>query len=64
MMNMKKKEYIVPVCEVLEMETVSMIASSPNFGVGGAEDEEDENDTGNMSNCHRGEWGNLWGNKK
>ena len=58
---MKKKEYMTPTCEVVELETVSMIAASQSFT---PEDEEDENDPGKMSNRHRGEWGNLWGSDK
>ena len=53
---MKKKEYMTPTCEVIEMETVNMCALSFN-----PDGEEGENDPGNMSNRHRGEWGNLWG---
>ena len=58
--NMKKKEYIAPSCEVLVVETVSMIATSPNFDVenGPTTEESDPNDQG--ANRHRGEWGNLW----
>ena len=63
MMNMKKKEYITPECEIIEMEVMTMIATSPNFGLD-PEDKEDENDTGSMSNRYRGEWGNLWGTRK
>lgn len=54
---MEKKEYMIPTCEVVELETISMMAASKDFNPDG---EEDENDTGNMSNRHRGEWGNLW----
>jgi hypothetical protein len=60
---MEKKEYIVPECEIIEMEVMTMIATSPNFGLD-PDDKEDENDTGNMSNRYRGEWGNLWGTRK
>ena len=51
---MKKKEYIAPSCEVVEMEIVSMIAVS--VGVG----DEIGNGTTEDANKHRGEWGNLW----
>ena len=50
---------MTPTCEVVEMETVNMCALSFN-----PEDEEVENETGNMSNRYRGEWGNLWGSDK
>ena len=57
---MKKKEYMIPTCEVVELEMVSMIATSPTFTPG----EKEENDEDDMSNRHRGEWGNLWSNIK
>ena len=57
---MKKKEYMIPTCEVVELEMVSMIATSPEFGVG---DDIEEN-FGQETNRHRGEWGNLWSNIK
>lgn len=54
---MKKKEYIKPSAEVIEMETAQMLAASASdIPVGG-----DGNDGGEaLSNRHRGEWGNLW----
>ena len=52
---MKKKMYIAPSCEVVEMEIVSMIAASFTPG---EEEENDPNEQG--ANKHRGEWGNLW----
>ena len=63
MMNMKKKEYIVPECEIIELEgAVYMQAASFDVVPDG---EEDENDPGSVgSNRHRGEWGNLWSNIK
>ena len=57
---MKKKEYMIPTCEVVELEMVSMIATSPEIGVGGSTDEGFTDD----ANRHRGEWGNLWSNIK
>jgi hypothetical protein len=51
---MKKKEYMIPTCEVVELETVSMIAGSVTETPGTGDDFELE------SNRHRGEWGNLW----
>ena len=59
---MEKKKYITPECEIIELEgAVYMQAGSFDVGLG---DQEDENDPGNMSNRHRGEWGNLWGTRK
>ena len=56
---MKKKKYIVPECEVIEVEIGSQLLSASfedsNFG------EEEDNDVNQMgANRHRGEWGNLW----
>ena len=53
---MEKKEYIAPVCEVIELETISMLAGSLNQGIDG-----EEPDIELQTNRHRGEWGNLWG---
>ena len=62
MMNMKKKEYITPECEIIELEgAVYMQSTSFDKELG---EEEGENDSGWMSNRHRGEWGNLWSNIK
>ena len=54
---MEKKKYITPECEVIEMEIMSMIATSPDLGIG---DDYEESDPNDMVNKHRGEWGNLW----
>ena len=62
MMNMEKKEYIAPECEIIELEgAVYMQAGSFEVVPDG---EEEENNTGSMSNRYRGEWGNLWGTRK
>ena len=53
---MEKKEYFAPVCEVIELETISMLAGSINQKYEGEEEEDIELQT----NRHRGEWGNLW----
>ena len=59
---MEKKEYIVPECEIIELEgAVYMQAGSFDVDLG---DKEEENNTGSMSNRYRGEWGNLWGTRK
>ena len=53
---MEKKEYIAPVCEVIELETISMLAGSFKQEIEG-----EEGDIELQTNRHRGEWGNLWG---
>ena len=53
--NMKKKQYIKPQMEVLELTTVSMLATSgPTIS--------DEKVEGGIweANDRRGSWGNLW----
>ena len=60
MMNMKK-QYVKPILEVVNIEyetmmlTVSGEQSSAGTGSGTA-----GNDTPDLSNRHRGTWGNLW----
>ena len=57
MKNMDTKKYIAPECEVMEVETVCMIAASEDLGFG---DEWEDNELPMDANKHRGEWGNLW----
>ena len=61
MMNMKKKKYIAPECEIVELEgAVYMQAASFKGELG------DDLEYGSTqdANRHRGEWGNLWSNMK
>ena len=52
---MEKKEYVIPTCEVVELEgTVYMQAGSIDVTPGEGDDFELQ------GNRHRGEWGNLW----
>lgn len=53
---MEKEEYIAPVCEVIELETISMLAGSINQKF----EKETEGDIELQTNRHRGEWGDLW----
>ena len=59
MMKMKKKEYMIPTCEVVELETTVMMLS-----LSLEEGEEWEEGGTYETNRHRGEWGNLWSNIK
>ena len=52
-----KKIYIAPDMEIVELEVVDMLAASLSVGVS---DEVTEDDAV-MSNRHRGEWGDRWG---
>ena len=52
---MEKKEYISPVAEIVEVGTLNMLALSK-------ESVEQVSDEEQMSNEHRGDWENIWGN--
>lgn len=52
---MEKKEYISPVAEIVEVGTLNMLALSKESG-------EQMDDEDQMSNEHRGDWENIWGN--
>ena len=54
---MKKKAYIKPSVEVIELESETMMLSASNQ-VGVFEDETEEDAW--MTNRRRGTWGNLW----
>ena len=57
---MEKKEYIKPSAEVVEIETVQMLAASAeNIPVGG----DGQGGGEALSNDRRGKWGDLWGNE-
>ena len=52
---MEKKAYIAPEMEVMNVETVEMIAASLNmYG------EYVDTETQQLSHGRRGKWGNLW----
>ena len=52
---MKKKQYIAPSMEVVEIELSELLASSiPDIDI------EDGEGTEILSNKRRGRWGNLW----
>lgn len=57
----KKKKYIAPQIEVVEIEASQVLsASAEDIPVGG-----DGTSGGDaLSNRHRGTWGNLWGDEK
>ena len=52
---MNKKTYIAPAMEIVEIEMVSMIATS-GIGV----DSDHDGGYEQLSNRRRGTWGNLW----
>lgn len=54
---MEKKKYIAPECIVVEIEPATLIAVSIGYG-------DSEDDVVLQSNHYRGEWGNLWSDKK
>ena len=51
---MKKKQYIAPEVEIIELDMIDMLAASIGFGTGN----KDAGDS--FSNRHRGNWGDLW----
>jgi hypothetical protein len=53
---MEKETYIAPQIEVIELDVVTMLAASNEFGV--TETPTDKN--ADLSNGRRGTWGNLW----
>ena len=53
-----KEVYIKPALDVTELELVTMLAAS-NIEV-----KPGEEGTEQLSNRHRGTWGNLWDNEK
>ena len=50
---MEKETYIAPQMEVLEIESIEMMATSLVFNEEGGNEE-------SLSNGRRGQWGNLW----
>jgi hypothetical protein len=52
---MIKKKYLIPTIDVVIMDSVSMIATSPSFDL---KDEEDENDPGKMTNKRQNDFMN------
>ena len=50
---MKKKEYISPVAEILEIGALSVLALSKT--------DEQVDDDGQLAPEHRGDWENIWG---
>lgn len=55
---MKKKQYIAPEVELVELEMVEILAASIRIGEGEKNAEE------SFSNDRRGGWGNLWGDEE
>ena len=59
---MKKKKYIAPSMEVMDIESVEMIAASvPQIGIVDPNDPDGKGED-ILSNKRRGRWGNLWDN--
>ena len=60
MKNMKK-QYVTPIIDIVDIEPESLMltVSSEQTNVGTGNDTAG-NDTPDLSNRHRGSWGNLW----
>ena len=58
--NMNNKEqYTPPLCEVIALETIGMLAISGNKGIEGWGHDSDDSEFGGAPE-RRGTWGNLW----
>ena len=56
-----KKIYIVPQCDIVDVEPLSIIATSPNLGLG--DDKGSEGDDGGFmedAGAARGDWSSIW----
>ena len=56
-----KKIYIVPQCDFVDIEPLSIIATSPNLGLG--DDKGSEGDDGGFmedAGAVRGDWSSIW----
>ena len=53
-----KKTYMTPEMEVMNIETVEMMAASPSLEK--VEGDFDTNNGDNLAGDRRGTWGNLW----
>ena len=56
---MKKKLYIIPLMESLNIESLDMIATSMTMGIYGTTVNTSE-DGAQLGNSRRETWGNLW----
>ncbi len=55
---MNKKAYITPAMEIMNIETVEMMAAS--LRIGGDDETVDTSNGGQLGHGRRGTWGNLW----
>ena len=64
-MNMMKKKYIAPAIEVIEIETVSVLAGSIVNGgqIGGNPNEDFGDDGSELSNRRRNFWNEVGGDR-
>ena len=64
-MNMMKKKYIAPAIEVIEIETVSVLAGSIVNGgqIGGNPNEDFGDDGSELSNRRRNFWNKVGGDR-
>ena len=58
---MNKKKYIAPSMEVMDIESMVLMATSaPHIGIVKPGEEGGEGGSEILSNRRRGQWGNLW----
>ncbi|MBR5594240.1 MAG: hypothetical protein IKW46_09240 [Bacteroidaceae bacterium] len=56
------KRYIKPTSEIIDIETSLMLAQSMYVGENGETVDPDDENFEQLSNGHRGDWENIWGN--
>ena len=62
-MKMERKTYIVPQCEFVAVEPLSIIATSPNLEIVGGDDNRGSEGGGGFmedAGAARGDWNNIW----
>ena len=56
------KRYIKPASEIIDIETSLMLAQSMYVGKNDETVDPDDENFEQLSNEHRGDWNNIWGN--
>ena len=60
MKQAKKKDYVAPACEIVEIAIEEMLAGSITGSAPDSDDSEFGSPSYRRSTGRRGEWGNLW----
>ena len=62
-MKTERKIYIVPQCDCVDFEPLSIIATSPNLEIVGGDDNRGSEGNGGFmedAGAARGDWSNIW----